>query len=199
MHLGFESGVSWLVAAVQRQPGVRQKMSSGSVEQETAGEIHAADWHCSSVFGSFHLLNCSPSHLLYFFAFGEKIGATRFELATSRSRTERGLVRRKLLYRKYLMQFYNSKSFPGFPTIFPWFSSVSQGFGVELQNSAEPRPFLCTCRGRRFYTVPPYYAWIAEISIGETRERAEPRLYRKPRRFCYSMRRNCIQIWNNAI
>ena len=37
----------------------------------------------------FHLLNCSPSHLLYFFARGEKIGATRFELATSRSRTVR--------------------------------------------------------------------------------------------------------------
>ena len=41
--------------------------------------------------GFFHLLNCSPSHLLYFFAFGEKIGATRFELATSRSRTVRSI------------------------------------------------------------------------------------------------------------
>ena len=38
-----------------------------------------------------HLLNCSPSHLLYFFACGEKIGATRFELATSRSRTVRSI------------------------------------------------------------------------------------------------------------
>jgi hypothetical protein len=41
----------------------------------------------SLIFRSLHLLTCSPSHLLYFFACGEKIGATRFELATSRSRT----------------------------------------------------------------------------------------------------------------
>ena len=38
-----------------------------------------------------HLLNCSPSHLLYFFACGEKIGATGFEPATSRSRTVRSI------------------------------------------------------------------------------------------------------------
>ena len=41
--------------------------------------------------GFFHLLNCSHTHLLYFFAYGEKIGATRFELATSRSRTVRSI------------------------------------------------------------------------------------------------------------
>ena len=28
--------------------------------------------HGCLVFGSVHLLNCSPSHLLYFFAFGRK-------------------------------------------------------------------------------------------------------------------------------
>ena len=43
------------------------------------------------LFSSLHLLNCSPPHLLYFFACGEKIGATRFELATSRSRTVRSI------------------------------------------------------------------------------------------------------------
>jgi hypothetical protein len=36
--------------------------------------------------GYFHLLNCSFSHLLYFFACGEKIGATGFEPATIKAK-----------------------------------------------------------------------------------------------------------------